>query len=90
MREQGTDPDALVIIVVLSELVLTGSQGQVALAGSHSSYSLTTPNMIRQILTEFLNQFRLVIPKIEVTGSPAHKKINDPFCLCRVMDAPIQ
>ena len=81
VRQQGTDPDAAVVVVVLGKLVLAGGHGQGFLTGGHSRYPLAVSYVIGQILPEFLHQLGLVVPEVEMTGPTAHEEVDDPLGL---------
>ena len=76
MGKQGTDPDAIGIVLMLGELVLAWSQWQGLLARSHSGDPLTIANVIGQILSVVLRELGLVIPQVVVTGATTHEEIN--------------
>ena len=78
-RKKFTCPKAVLVIRVFGELVFRGTDRMSFLASCHSGNPLPVPDMFGQVLTEHIPHLRFVVPRINVTGTAAHEKVDDPL-----------
>ena len=87
VRQQLTDPHSPVVVGVPGELVLARTNGKRLLPGRHPGDPLPVANVFGQWPAIHLAHLGLVVPKVMVTGAAAHKQVNRPLGLCRVMQS---
>ena len=87
VRQQLTDPHALVVVFVPRVFVFARADRQRFLSGRHACDALAIADVLGQILPEHLAHLRLVTPEIVMARPAAHKKINHPLGLGRKVRA---